>query len=158
MGAPEYEELIAELEAALFEDDPAAQAEYLDSLDMDEREGIVQAFLETCMSGPGRPGSADSGGSATSNSEQPVICPVCQEAHLVEAAAGVGCPRDGFWLAGPSGGLPLSDLRSGLASAYEAHAAAGCNARPGFMVSNEFTGVWTLFITCDCCHAFEVVF
>ena len=158
VGGPEYEELMAELEAALFEDDPAAQAEYLDSLDAAEREGIAQAFLETCMNGPSRPGSGDPGGPSPGGTEQPVICPVCQQAYLVETPAGIGCPRDGYCLERPADGLRLSDLRDRLAHAYEAHAVGGCIARPGFMVSNEFTDVWTLFMTCDSCHAFEVVF
>jgi hypothetical protein len=119
------------------------EAEYLHSLEQQDVDSMVAAYLEGCAISGGGP---DAG----------VACPICQEVDLAQHRGVILCPRQHLRLDVAEEKMSLGGLRSRLAGVLEAHSAAGCLARPRFEQRGGF-GVATLLMTCQTCGAMDVV-
>ena len=106
---------------------------------------------------------APGGGSASAS--QPVLCPFCRQASLVQHHGVILCPRGDLRLDVALEGLGLEDLRQRLAAALDAHAARGCGAAPEFGLQAAAAGGppgadgggALLCMACRQCGCFEVV-
>ena len=150
LSGPEYEALLAEMEAALFEE---AEREELQAIEAAEHDAVSEAFLAHCS-------AISTLTDVSIGGQDQVLCPVCQDSYLVELNGVVGCLKDGYSIAAPmpGSGHSLSVLKANLAEVLEQHRLGGCHERPAFFVTNNNPGTSTLYMQCMGCLAFEAVF
>ena len=149
LSGPEYEALLAEMEAALFED---AEREELLAIEAAENDAVSEAFLAHCR-------ASYSLMDVSTDGQDQVLCPVCQDSYLVELNGAVGCLKDGYSIEAPmpGSGHSLSILKANLAEVLEQHRLGGCHERPAFFVTNETSGTSMLYMQCFGCLAFEAL-
>ena len=149
LSGPEYETLLAEMEAALFEE---AEREELQAIEAAEHDAVSEAFLAHCM-------ATSTLMDVSTGGQDQVLCPVCQDSYLVESSGMVGCLKDGYSIEAPmpGSGHSLSILKAKLAEVLEQHRLGGCHERPAFFVTNEVSGISTLYMQCLGCLAFEAL-
>lgn len=139
LSREDHEELLAEMEAALFDETHVEELEAIEAGDLDL---VSTMFAAQSLSG---------GGTA-------VLCPVCESVNLTESAFGVvGCPREGFRIDAEMEGCcdTLASVGASIAAKLEEHRVSGCTEKPQFFVRE--TGSWTLYLACYTCGALEVV-
>jgi len=139
LSRAEHEELLAEMEAVLFDENIVDE---LEDVEADDLNLVSSMFAAQSLSTPA------------------VRCPVCEAADLTESAFGaVVCPREGFRIEaaaeGGGGGETLASVRDGIAAKLEEHRLGGCPEKPQFFVRE--TGGGTLYLACYTCGALEVV-
>lgn len=135
--------LLQSLEEALYKDQLREEAEYLDALDQQEIDIMIDSHMADEM-------RASPGGTPA------VICPICHESGLVQRQGVILCPKRHLRIDIGIEGLGLEDVRQRLAGAYEVHAARGCVARPVFEQRGHL-GMSSLFMHCGACGTLEVV-
>jgi len=135
------------LEDALYKDLLREEAEYLESLNQQDVDSMVEAYYSQPVGSLG-------------NGEQDVLCPLCQEACLVVHRGMFLCPRQqphcALRLDAAEVGVSLGDLRQRLAACLEAHVRAGCLAQPTFEQRGRL-GKEMLVMSCATCDAMEVI-
>lgn len=143
LSPEDYADLMQCLEESLYEDTLREEADYLDSLEQQDVDNMVEAHL-------GRMGLSES------EEEDAVLCPLCQDAWLIQRQGVILCPRRHLRLDAAIEGLQLRDLRARLASVLESHAAQRCHGRVVFEQTGV-PGVHSLVMKCDTCGALEIV-
>lgn len=141
LSRKEHQELLAEMEAALFDE---TNVEELEAVEADDLDLVSTMFAAQTLSGGGE-GAV-------------VLCPVCESANLTESAFGVvGCPKEGFRIEAEMEGTcdTLASVSASIAAKLEEHRLSGCPEKPQFFVRD--TGSWTLYLACYTCGALEVV-
>jgi len=98
-----------------------------------------------------------------STGEEAVLCPVCEQAYLIQTAHGraggiVACRNQACQLRldCAAEGLTLDNVRRSLASVIYEHSATGCNDKPAFEMREEF-GVVGLWMGCNACGRVQMV-
>ena len=162
LSPAEYEDLMRSLEAALYEDILQEEADYLDSLEQQDIDDMVEAHLGKMALGGGAGGKNKN--DEEEEDENNVLCPLCQDAWLIQRNGVILCPRRHLRLDAAIEGLKLKDLRRRLASVLEDHAAGRgdsggrerCLGRVVFEQAGA-PGVNSLVMRCDTCGALEIV-
>jgi hypothetical protein len=155
------------LEAALYEDMLQEEADYLDSLDQQDIDDMVEAHLGRMALGGSERNEEDGGGE--DEEDENILCPLCQDAFLIQRKGVILCPRRHLRLDAAMEGLSLKDLRKRLASVLEEHCngssggrgASGehgerCLGRVVFEQAGA-PGMNSLVMRCDTCGALEIV-
>lgn len=156
---------MADLEASLAmeADLLREEAEFLERIEQQELEEYVAAHqIMTGDDISNKRNRGDSGGgispitllsSPHHNNNNKVMCPVCQQRHLVQTDRGVIlCPSGDLRLDVSIEGLSLEHLRSKLEEVWAGHGRGGCQNAPQFGVRGEM-----LFMSCQQCNAFEMI-
>ena len=142
LSVEEHQELMAQMEAALFDE---GYREELEAIEAAEIEDVSDLFSMHCIV------------YTPKVEEQKVLCPVCKKAHLVESAFGsISCPVDGFCIEAPMQGVGanLEYAKDMICTKLEEHK-AGCSENPHFFVKHIATE--NLYMACYECGAFEVI-
>ena len=111
---------------------------------------MVESFYAASIS-PAAAGGEDGGGQGPA-----VLCPLCQEAGLVQRQGVILCPTKDLRLDTSVEGLGLEDLRQRLAAAFTEHAAAGCRGRLVFE-QRAAAGGNSLLAMCEECSMLDIV-
>jgi len=167
----EYEDLMRSLEASLYEDMLQDEADYLDSLEQRDIDDMVEAHLGRMALG-GTGGGGETIGTQSGDDEYEdgiennVLCPLCQDAWLIQRNGVILCPRRHLRLDAAMEGLQMKDLRRRLAAVLEQHSGGGgggcgegqqrCLGRVVFEQAGA-PGVNSLVMRCDTCGALEIV-
>lgn len=130
------------LEESLHADLLREEAEYLESLEQQDLDQMVEAHFGQLNLGP--------------EDEDAVLCPVCQDAFLVQRRGVILCPKQDLRLDVAIEGLTPHDLKSKLAQQLEIHSQKGCRDHPKFKCVDRI-GISTLEMTCDTCGALEII-
>jgi len=166
----EYEDLMRSLEASLYEDMLQDEADYLDSLEQQDINDMVEAHLGRMALGSVEGGTNNhESGDEDEHIENNVLCPLCQDAWLIQRKGVILCPRRHLRLDAAMEGLQLKDLRRRLAAVLEHHSAAGggggggehtgqqrCRGRVVFEQAGA-PGMNSLMMRCDTCGTLEIV-
>ena len=157
----EYEDLMRSLEAALYEDMLQEEADYLDSLDQQDIDDMVEAHLGRMALGRKEENGLDGDNENEDEEEEDenqVLCPLCQDAWLIQRKGVILCPRRHLRLDAAMEGLQLKDLRRRLAAVLEEHSGGRerCLGRVVFEQAGA-PGVNSLVMRCDTCGALEIV-
>ena len=155
----EYEALMASLEAALYDDILREEAEYLDSLDQQDVEDMVEAHFGALALGSSEGMDGVGGDDANANdvdNDDIVVCPLCQHALLVQHKGVIMCPRKDLRLDIGIEGVLLRDVKRRLAGVLAGHAASGCGGQARFEQRGQGKRA-SLMMLCDHCGALEVV-
>lgn len=144
LSVEEHQELMAQMEAALFDE---SYREELEAIEAAEVQDVSDMFAMHCI--VDHPPKKD---------HVKVLCPVCEEADLVESAFGsISCPVDHFCIQSPMQGVcaSLKYVQNMLDTKLEEHRAGRCLEKPTFFVKR--IGSENLYMACFECGAFEVM-
>ena len=151
MGRDDYLSLMHLLEQEVYQDlsfeEQAAEIEYLESLEHQEIDDMVEAHFGHMFPGNypgGLPG---------------VLCPVCQDNWLVELRGMVACPSGHLCLDGSYEGMGLETLRHRLTGIHEKHSCCGPLRFEQRSSTTSDCGHNTacLIAHCKMCNVYEVV-
>ena len=144
LSVKEHQELMAQMEAALFDD---SYKEELEAIEAAEIQDISGMFARHCIVNH-----------MPEVEECKVLCPICEETHLVESAYGsISCPVDQFCVEAPLQGVDasLKYVKNMLCTKLEEHKASGCREKPHFFV--KCIASENLYMACFECGAFEII-
>ena len=151
MGHDEYLSLMHMLEQELSQDltfeEQADEIEYLESLEHQEIDDMVEAHFGSMFSGnqpEGLPG---------------VLCPVCHDNWLVELRGMIACPSGHLCLDGSYEGMGLETLRQRLAGIHEKHSCCGPLRfeQRGSTTPDCYHDTACLIAHCEKCNVYEVI-
>ena len=151
LSREEYEDLMQSLETSLYEDLLREEAEYLDTLEQQDVENMIEAHfgrigLENRQGNESSSGGSSSDGGYSGQDHQQhdreaiegggdllivreeedeVLCPLCQGAFLLQRKGVLLCPHRDLRLDGAIEGLQLRDLKRRLAAVLENHGFGG---------------------------------
>ena len=144
LSIEEHQELMAQMEAALFDE---SYRDELEAIEAAEVRDISDMFAMHCIV------------DHTPEVETyKVLCPVCEGTHLVESAFGsISCPADQFCLEAPMQGVgaSLKYIEDMLSTKVEEHKASSCPEKPHFFVKRIDSE--NLYMACFECGAFEII-
>ena len=143
LSVNEHQELMAQMEAALFDE---SYIEELEAIEEAEADDIADMFSKHCIVE-----------SQTESRLPDVPCPVCGRANLVESAFGfVSCPHEGFSIKAPMQGVHnmLQLTLENISARLQQHSDS-CSHKPQFFVKTIDT--CNLYMACYECGALDVV-
>lgn len=141
----EYQELMVQMEEALFEDGYRDELEAIEASELEDMSELFAAHYITDTL-------------PKSEHRDPLLCPVCEKAYLSESAFGtIKCPFDQFSIQAPLEGdrNSLDLLSKGISRILEGHRNSNCTEKPQFFVKD--VGSSSLYMACYNCGALEIV-
>eukprot|EP00873_Tetraselmis_striata_P036210 jgi/Tetstr1/456474/TSEL_043198.t1 len=156
----EYANLMSVLEAELLmEEDMLAREHQAAAIAAFEEACGMEAFADAMQAGQHLQEQQLMASSGT----RPLLCPICETAHLVQTAHGHACGivacrnhECALRLDCAAEGLTLEHVRASLANIMAEHAATGCPAKPVFQMKADF-GAASLWMGCPGCGRMQMV-